>query len=162
LIISKKEDYMKLIKTNDGVSLRPFGGLVDEWFGQALGRWFDDEAVATPGFASFPPVNIRETKDAYVLDMVAPGWAKEDIKVNLEGKTLFISAQKAEKKAEKEEGSDKVIRREYVSRSFKRSFTVDDSIDTQKIDAKYENGILKVVLAKKEENQVQNKEITIS
>lgn len=153
---------MKLIKTNDGVSLRPFGGLVDDWFGQALGRWFDDEAVVTPGFASFPPVNIRETKEAFVLDMAAPGWAKEDIKVNLEGKTLFISAQKAEKKAEKEEGSDKVIRREYASRSFKRSFTVDDTIDTQKVDAKYENGILKVVLPKKEENLVKNKEITIS
>lgn len=153
---------MKLIKTNDGVSLRPFGGLVDDWFGQALGRWFDDETVATPGFSSFPPVNIRETKEAFVLDMVAPGWAKEDIKLNLEGKTLFISAQKAEKTEQKEEASDKVIRREYTSRSFKRSFSVNESIDTQKIDAKYENGILKVVLPKKEESLEQNKEITIS
>lgn len=151
---------MKLTRINDNVAtLRPFGGLVDDFFNGPLGKWLDEDLRKSNLLGAFPPVNIKETKDTYQLDLVAPGLEKSDFKINLEGKTLFIAF---EQKEEKEEGEEKHIRKEYSYRSFKRSFTVDDDIDTAKIDAKYENGILKVSLPKKEEKIQQNKEISVN
>lgn len=154
------EVNMRMIKTNDQTAtLKPFGGFVDELLNNTLGRFMDDDLVRADFPRVFPPVNIAEGKEAYFVDLAVPGLEKSDFKINLEGNNLFISA---EKKEEKEEQKDKQIRKEYSFRSFKRSFTIDDSIDTGKIDARYENGILKVVLPKKEEKIQQNKEISIS
>lgn len=151
---------MKVLRTNDGVAtLRPFGGLVDDLFNGSLGRWIDEDLSKANLLGVFPPVNIKEVKDAYQLDLVAPGLEKGDFKISLEGNTLFIAA---EKKEEKKEENEKQIRKEYSFRAFKRSFTVDEAIDTAKIDAKYEHGILKLVLPKREEKIQQNKEIVVS
>ncbi|TAN16608.1 MAG: Hsp20/alpha crystallin family protein [Chitinophagaceae bacterium] len=151
---------MKLVRTNDNVAaLRPFGALVDDFINGPLGKWIDDDLRKSNLFNAFPPVNIRETKDAYELDLVAPGLEKTDFKINLEGNTLFIAF---EQKEEKKDESEKHIRKEYSYRSFKRAFSVDDDIDTSRIDAKYENGILKVSLLKKEETVQQNKEISVN
>ncbi|MGH2644481.1 MAG: Hsp20/alpha crystallin family protein [Chitinophagaceae bacterium] len=151
---------MKLTRTNDNVAtLIPFSGLVDDFFNGPFGKWLDEDLKKANVFGTFPPVNIKETKDAYQLDVVAPGLEKSDFKISLEGKTLFIAF---EQKEDKNEADEKHIRREYNYRSFKRSFSVDEDIDTAKIDAKYENGILKVLLAKKEEKVQQNKEISVN
>jgi HSP20 family protein len=156
----KTEDKMKLVKTNDGVAtLRPFGGLVEDLFNGSLGRWIDEDLSKANLLGLFPPVNIRETKEAYELELVAPGLEKEDFKIKLEGKTLFISAEK--KQQDQKEGS-RHIRHEYSFRAFKRSFTVDEAIDTAKIDAKYDQGILKVSLPKHEAQIPQEKEIAVN
>ena len=107
----------------------------------------------------FAPVNIRETGDAFTLDVVAPGMEKQDFKLNLEKNLLTISA---EKKAEHKEEQEKVVKREFSFRSFSRSFKIDESIDTGSITAKYENGILQITLPKKEEVKLVPKEISIS
>lgn len=148
---------MNMIKANN-TSLKPFGGFVDELLNNSF-RLLDDEVFNNDRTHSFPPVNIKETKEAYRLDVVAPGWEKSDFKVNLEGKYLTVSA---ERKEEKENQSEKQIKKEYSFRSFKRSFTLGDAVDTQNIDAKYENGVLKVVLPKREDKIEQNKEIKVS
>lgn len=151
---------MKLVRTNDNVAaLRPFGGLVDELFSGPLGKWMDEDFRKSDVFGAFPPVNIKETKEAYQLDLVAPGLEKSDFKINLEGKTLFIAFEQNEEKKEEDE---KHIRREYSYHSFRRAFNVDEDIDTSKIDAKYENGVLKVKLLKKEETIPQVKEISVN
>lgn len=151
---------MKMLRTNDGAAtLRPFGGLVDDLFNGSLGRWLDEDLGKANLLGLFPPVNITETKEAYQLDLIAPGLEKEDFKIKLEGNTLFISAEKKEEK-QKEEG--RAIRREYSFRAFKRSFTVDEAIDTAKIDAKYEQGMLKVFLPKQEEKIPREKEIAVN
>lgn len=154
------EDNMKLMRTNDNVAaLRPFSGLVDDFFIGPFGKWMDEDLKKSSLLGAFPPVNIQETKDAYQLDLVAPGLEKSDFKINLEGKTLFISF---EQKEEKKEEDEKHIRKEYSYHSFRRAFNVDDDIDTSKIDAKYENGVLKVKLLKKEETIPQVKEISVN
>lgn len=151
---------MKMLRTNDGVAtLRPFGGLVDDLFNGSLGRWIDEDLGKANLLGLFPPVNITETKEAYQLDLVAPGLTKEDFKIKLEGSTLFISA---EKKEEHKAEDAKHVRKEYSFRAFKRSFTVDEAIDTAKIDAKYEQGILQVLLPKREEKIPQQKEIAVN
>lgn len=96
----------------------------------------------------FIPVNVKETKDAFQLEVVAPGMDKNDFNVNVEKNILTVSG---EKKNEVNDENEKHIRREYSYRSFKRSFTIDETIDAEKIEATYSNGVLKLNLPKKEE-----------
>ncbi len=104
------------------------------------------------------PVNVHENKDGFHLELIAPGLKKEDIKLNLEKGLLTIGY---EKKTESESNDYKTNRREYSVTNFKRSFRVDDTVNTEAIEAKYEDGVLKVYLPKKEEVKVLPKEINI-
>ena len=145
---------MTLVKTNNPFA-KSFDGLMNELFNElpsTLGRGIKYDA------AGFPPVNIVEKNDHYHLQVAAPGFEKSDFNIKLEGETLTISA---EKKEETKSETDKVIRREFSSRSFKRSFTLDEKINAADISAKYENGILHVGLPKKEEVKAVSKEINI-
>ena len=98
------------------------------------------------------PVNVLEKEGSYQLEVIAPGFEKGDFKVTLEKEILTISA---EKKWEKQDEKEKSIRREYSYKSFKRSFTIDQTIDAKEIDAQYVNGVLTVHLPKtKVEKQI--------
>lgn len=94
-----------------------------------------------------PLVNIFETKDVFTLEVFAPGRKKEDFKLSVDKDLLIISA---EQKEEAREDNVLIVRNEFSYGSFKRSFTINDKIATDKIEAKYDNGILKVLLPKKE------------
>ncbi|HYE55645.1 MAG TPA: Hsp20/alpha crystallin family protein [Chitinophagaceae bacterium] len=107
---------------------------------------------------NLPPVNIHESDNAYELELSVPGRNKEDFKISLENGLLTISY---EKKEENTQNGNKTIRREFSYQSFKRSFTLDDKINTENIQASYENGILKLQLPKKEEAKPFRKEISI-
>jgi len=107
---------------------------------------------------SIPPVNIHENNDAYHLELVAPGLKKESFKINLEKGVLSISY---EHKQEAENNEYKTHRKEFRTNSFKRSFTIDDKVNVDGIQAKYEDGVLKLYLPKKDEVKVTPKEITI-
>lgn len=104
------------------------------------------------------PVNVKETDNAFELDVVAPGFEKSDFTINLDQNLLTISA---EQKTEEKKETDKQIRKEFSYHSFKRSFTVDEKIDATKIDASYVNGVLKLNLPKKEEVKMATKQIEI-
>jgi HSP20 family protein len=103
-------------------------------------------------------VNIHESKDGFTVELNASGRNKEDFKINAEKGLLTISY---EKKQESETKDYKTLRREFSLNSFKRSFNLDENINVDGIQAKYDNGILSVYLPKKEEVKVQPKEITI-
>lgn len=118
------------------------GNLLDEWFFNFPANWGRDEQFVT----STPATNITETADAYHIHMNVPGRKKEDFSIQAENGLLTIRYEKKEEKVEKEL---KTIRREFSFQSFKRSFTLDENIDTAGIQAKYENGILQIVLPKK-------------
>ena len=106
-----------------------------------------------------PAVNIKEENDKFVLEMAAPGMKKDDFQINLDNYQLTISSEKKEEKKEKE---DNYTRREFLYSSFSRSFTLPKSIDIEKIKADYKNGILSIVLPKKEEETKLTKQIKIS
>lgn len=141
---------MTLVKHNPA-----FGGLFEELFNQFPANWGKDANNAY----SAVPVNIHENKDGYHLELNAPGRNKEDFKVSLDNGLLTISF---EKKEEAENKDYKTIRREFSYRSFKRSFTLDEKINAAGIEAKYENGVLKLYLPKKEEVTVAPQQITIN
>jgi HSP20 family protein len=95
-----------------------------------------------------PSVNIKENKDAFVLEVAAPGFAKDSFNVKVEDTLLTISA---EAKEEKLNEGEKFTRKEFTHSSFKRSFTLPKTILQDKIGAAYENGILNITLPKVEE-----------
>jgi HSP20 family protein len=109
--------------------------------------------------ASIPAANVYETPTAYSLEISAPGRNKEQFNINLDKDLLTVSYEQKEETATEEKNA---VRREFYFNSFKRSFSLDDKIDAGNIQAKYENGILKIELPKKPELQQQPKQIAIS
>lgn len=105
---------------------------------------------------SIPAVNVKETDGNYVVEVAAPGMKKEDFEIELDKNLLSISAEVQEEN-ETEDKKEKFTRREFGYSAFKRSFTLPDTVDTAKIGANYENGVLKIELPKREEAQVKPK-----
>lgn len=110
---------------------------------------------------TIPSVNIKESENEFEVDMAAPGMNKEDFKIELNNSVLTISSEK-QTENEFKEGKN-VTRREFSYQSFNRSFTLPTIVETDQITAKYENGILKVSIPKKEEAKPKpTKQIVIS
>ncbi len=109
---------------------------------------------------SLPAVNIKESAKEFSLEFAAPGFKKNDFKINVDNNILTITA---EKKEEKTEENKRFTRREFAYNSFSRSFTLPDNTNADKIDAKYNDGILKLSVPKKEETKIlPKKEITVA
>lgn len=137
---------MTLMRKND--NLWPsFPSLIDNLFSRDLMDWNTMNYSTTN--TTLPAVNIRETKDDFKIEVAAPGMEKKDFDINLENDTLTISSEK-EKEEKKED--ENYSRREFSYQSFQRAFTLPEHlVDGEKIAARYEDGILKITLPKKEE-----------
>ncbi len=145
---------MTLVKVNNPFS-KSFDGMMKELFNEfpaAVNKTVREDVL------NFPPVNIIEKTDRYQLSIAAPGFEKADFIIKLEANTLSISTEKKETLTEE---TDKLIRKEFGYKAFKRSFTIDEKIDTANISAKYENGILTLELPKREIQKPDAKEINI-
>jgi HSP20 family protein len=143
-----------LVKVNNGFS-KSIDGIMKDLFNEfptAVSKTFREDVL------HFPPVNIVDKDAAFVIEMAAPGFEKADFNVKLENNILTISTEKKEAASET---TEKIVRQEFSKKSFKRSFTIDEKIDTDNINAKYENGILKLELPKKEVAKAGSKEIHI-
>lgn len=131
--------------------------LMSDFLGDDL---FDNFFGFIPAVKNPATVNIIEDKNNFRLEVAAPGLEKEDFKIDLHNDVLTISA---EKKEEKEEKDKKYLRREFNYCSFKRSFALPEYVDADKIEAKHKNGILTVIIPKKEEaKEKEPKTIKIS
>ena len=95
-----------------------------------------------------PPVNITEQTNDYLVCLAAPGMKKEDFHIDVNGNLLTISSQEEESVEEKEE---KFTKKEYSYASFERCFTLPEEVNKEMIKARYEDGILKLLLPKNEE-----------
>ena len=145
---------MTLVKVNNPIN-KTFDGLMNELFNELpinFGKSIREDVL------HFPPANIIEKNDLYQIALSAPGMVKADFIIKLDGKILTISS---EKKTETVAENEKMIRKVFSYKSFQRSFTIDEKIDATNITARYENGILKLELPKKEEVKKVAKEITI-
>jgi HSP20 family protein len=135
--------------------------------------WFNSNSLFGPMFGemdtlmrprqlgvTLPTANIRETDKEYVLELAAPGFNRNDLKIEVEDRLLTIWS---EKKEEKKEEDDDYSRREFSYSSFSRSFSLPENSVGDKIDAKYTDGILRVMIPKKEAGTHKSrKQITIS
>lgn len=130
-----------LTKVNDR-TLSVFDDFFKPW-----NEWFDNDNLWGRAM-KMPAVNITEKKDEYQVSLAAPGLKKEDFNIAVDGNMLTISSEKEENKEEKDK---KFTRREYNYSSFSRSFTLPEEVNMEKIEAKYEEGVLKISLPRKEE-----------
>ncbi|MBO8166846.1 MAG: Hsp20/alpha crystallin family protein [Thermotogae bacterium] len=105
-----------------------------------------------------PAVDVYETDDAIFLEMEVPGIKKGDLKIKLEDGVLSVTGEKKYEKKEKSRNYH-LVERGYGS--FSRAFRLPDSIDTKKVKANYDNGVLKIELPKKEEAKKEAVEIKI-
>lgn len=143
-----------LARTNDLMIPSVFDDFLRPW-----NDWFDGGSYLTRP-TTVPSVNVVESKDDYKLSLAVPGMKKSDFKIDMTGNLLTISSEKEEKKEEKDENYS---REEYNYSSFSRSFTLPEEVNKDKIDATYVDGILKMVLPKKEEAKklTVNKQIAV-
>lgn len=111
-----------------------------------------------------PAVNISESEDAYHIELAAPGLKKQDFKISIDHPLLTISVeQQSETKESAEETKEikKYNKREFNFSSFVRTFNLPELADHNRIDAAYEDGVLKVDVAKKEESKTLSRQIEI-
>jgi len=136
---------MTLVRMNRPVSQMHSNGY--KTFSDLVNEMFNEEKVSTNQFIAIPPANIIESKFDFRIEIAAPGFEKSDFKIDLDKKLLTISLDKSVD----ENSEEKYTLKEYDFNTFKRSFRISDKINTEKINAIYKNGLLQVVLPKKEE-----------
>jgi HSP20 family protein len=122
---------------------RTFNPSVFDDFFKPWNEWFSDRKGV---ISTVPAVNVTESDGKYQVMLAAPGLKKEDFHIDIDGNLITISA---ETKSEKEEKEEQFTRKEYNYTSFSRTFTLPENINKESVEAKYENGELKLVLPKK-------------
>ena len=138
---------MTLVKRN-GNLLNSFPAFFDDFFNRNLFNWENTNFSVTN--TTIPAVNIKETPENYEVEVAAPGMSKNDFKVELDGNALTISSERTNQKEENE--NERYACREFSYQSFQRTFTLQKNVvDVDKIQAKYENGLLHLTIPKKEE-----------
>jgi HSP20 family protein len=139
---------MSIIKRNNAFPSMTMTSLFDDLFSRDLLNWgLNNNSVTN---TTIPAVNIKETKDSFDVELAAPGMRKEDFKVELDGNQLTISSERRTEEETTDE--NRYTKREFSYQSFQRTFQLSkDVVDADKIQARYENGLLHLVIPKKEE-----------
>ena len=140
---------MTLVKYNNGLVPNLFEDLFESDF-------FKKPTVAQAGL-SIPAVNIKETPVEYIIEMAAAGMKKSDFNINLERNIITISSEKSV-----ENMDENYTRKEFGYDSFERSFVLPEAANREDIKAKYKDGVLEVIIPKKEEAKLLPKSIKIS
>ena len=144
--LAKVSNNRGLTQTNPNRSTNlPMWTLIDDFFNGTLPSVFSQNFNTG---ISLPMVNIKETADAYFVEMAVPGLKKSDFHIDLDNQVLSISTETEEEKEQREEN---YTRREFGYSSFKRTFTLPETVDDGKIKTEYNQGILSIHLPKKEE-----------
>lgn len=135
-------------ESNSGLGFRSLPSL-SSWMDDILSKSFDNEFVSNFNTGiTLPAVNVLDKDEEYVVEMAVPGLRKENFDVSLDNQMLSISAELT---TDKEDVNDNYTRREFGYSSFKRTFSLPETVEMDKIKAKYEDGILKVLLPKRDE-----------
>ena len=138
---------MKLARRNENY----LPSFFDRFFDNELMDWGHSNFSSTN--TSLPAVNVKETDDDFVIEVAAPGMSKKDFKINFKNNVLTISS---ERKNENEVKNENYTRKEFSYQSFQRAFTVpENAVMGEKISAKYIEGILNIVLPKRDEVKPQ-------
>lgn len=130
------------------INTKGYPNLVNSFFNKDL----MDELFVPAHQGTAPAVNVAESAEGYRIEVAAPGLQKSDFKLNLDHNRLTISAEKENKP---EEHNEKYTRREFSYSSFQRTFTLPTTVDGEKINATYADGVLYVEIPKREEAKVK-------
>ena len=150
---------MALVRWKDRCDLRPWGALRDfeDEFGRLFGNWTRE--LDRPAASWSPPVDVKETADAYTIEADLPGISKEDVKLTVLDDALTIKGERKSEKETTESGYQRVERR---YGSFQRSFRIPGGIDPGRVTAHFDNGVLRVTLPKREESKPKQIEVKVN
>jgi HSP20 family protein len=137
-----EEQTMPLVRLSN-----QFPTLFDRFFESDLFDWSNRNYSTTD--TTLPSVNIKESTEEFEVELAAPGFVKSDFNIELNHDLLTISSEKKVENETKE--GQQFAKREFSYQSFSRSFTLPNTADGEKIKAKYDNGILRISIPKKEE-----------
>lgn len=122
---------------------------LSSWMDDIINKSFGNEFMSNFNTGiTLPAVNVLDNNEEYIVEMAVPGLKKSDFDISLDNQMLSISAELS---TENEDRNENYTRREFGYSSFKRTFSLPESVETDKINAKYEDGILKVLLPKRDE-----------
>jgi HSP20 family protein len=141
-----------LVKRNGSFPIR---SIFDDFFPKDIFDWTDRNFSALG--SNLPSVNLKETDRKLEVELAAPGMKKEDFKVEIDNGMLTISCENETTHEDSKEGN--YIRREFNYQKFYRTLHLPDSIDEDKIEASYHDGILKIEIDKKEGSQAKTTRI---
>lgn len=139
---------MTLVRTKNQDLFPSFSNLFDEFFNTELGNWRRSNYSSTS--TTLPRVNISENEKEFSIEMAAPGMKKDDFHVEVDNDMLTIHSEVSR---ENEEKDNNYTRKEFSYQSFKRSFFLPEMVEADKIKAKYTDGILSLIIPKKEEGK---------
>jgi len=126
-----------------------YPSLFDRFFENDIFNWSNRNFSSTN--TTLPSVNIKESNEEFEVEVAAPGLTKNDFKIDLKHDVLTVSSEKEVENETK--GEQEFSLREFSYQSFSRSFSLPNSADIEKIGAKYENGILRIIIPKKEDSR---------
>ena len=133
---------MNLVKFSNN-----YPSVFDRFFDNNMLDWNNRHFSETN--TTLPSVNIKENLDEFTVEVAVPGFDKKDFNIEVENDTLTISSEKKIENEERE--GERITKREFSYQSFTRSFSLPVLVEREKIKAKYENGILNIIIPKKEE-----------
>ena len=134
----------------------PFDSLFDDIIQKTMPSFTDEFGINFFGSNSYPKVDVIDHEDRITIEAEIPGLNREEVSVDLEEGVMTISGQK---NSQDVDTSLKYIRKELKRSSFKRSFKLGENINSKKINADFNNGILLITLPKKDPEK--NKKIKI-
>ncbi|MGS2726134.1 Hsp20/alpha crystallin family protein [Psychroserpens sp. BH13MA-6] len=144
-IVTVPKNGNNVSKSKKYATLPSLSSWVDNFFENGLGTEFMSNFNTG---ITLPAVNIKETAEDYILELAIPGMKKSDFTIDVENKMLSIAS---ETEIDNEETSDQYTRREFGYGAFKRTFTLPDTVEQDKVSASYKDGILLVNLPKRDE-----------
>lgn len=148
---------MTLVKFTNGQR----NGALKSPYSDIFGSLFNPEPFLSKSLVNrVPSVNVSETDASFLIELAAPGLKKEDFKIHIEKEQLIISAEQKEQTPESAEAK-KYNRKEFDYNSFVKTFVLPESADQSNITAEYSDGILAVTVFKKEQVQIQTREISV-
>lgn len=153
--IARTSKTMKLARHFAPAYTTPVDRLASELFGRDITHFFGSDDV----WARSPKVNIIEGKDDFRIDVQVPGFAKEDLKLNVEDGMLTISAERSTNDIKENE---RYTRREFGYTKFQRSFRLPEGANNDRITAEHVNGVLSISIPKNEESKPRTREISIN
>jgi len=153
---NQHNNAMTIVKHRPQASfVSPFDELFGGFFGRDLGHFVGHDEL----HRSHPRVNIVEGKDGFKLELLAPGYSKDDLKLNVENDMLTISAEKKQSTLGENE---RWTRREFGFSAFKRSFRLPDNVSVEGITADHANGVLTISIPKTEDSKPKSRAISIN
>ena len=119
------------------------------WIPSVFGDLFDDFAVMPAKQFASPAVNIKETEKAFEIEIAAPGMTRDDFKIRVDNDEELVIALEKKHEDKEEHKGENYLRREFSYTSYHQAFTLPDNIDVEAIKANMTNGVLGIVLPKK-------------